>query len=293
MKSKTIKSILSKKFNDFANSIKDENVKNLVKKNSIITGGCITSMLLNEKVNDFDLYFTNKETTLKVAEYYVNEFKKTDSSYSIFVTDIEDRIKIKVQSSGLAQEDMDFDVDSLIEKIGTADDIESEMFETEAEGEKYRPVYLSTNAITLSDKIQIVVRFYGEPDVIHSNYDFEHTKCYWRSDTGYLGLPARSLEAILNKELFYTGSKYPLCSVIRTRKFIKRGWQINAGQYLKMCFQISTLDLTNLDVLEDQLIGVDSAYFADVISKLKEKQENDASFKLDNTYLMTIIDKIF
>ena len=34
--------------------------------------------------------------------------------------------------------------------------------------------------------------------------------------------------------------------MIRTRKFLKRGWHINAGQYLKMCFQISELDLSDI-----------------------------------------------
>ena len=99
------------------------------------------------------------------------------------------------------------------------------------------------------------------------------------------------------RELVYVGSKYPLCSVIRTRKFLKRGFTINAGQYLKMAFQISSLDLTNIAVLEDQLTGVDVAYFATLIDALqkhseKEKEEG-REFKLEYGYLAAIIDKIF
>src|SRR3546814_12125480 len=71
MKAKTIKAILAKKFNSFASSIEDEVVRKLVEKNTIITGGCIASMLLGEKINDFDLYFTDHATTKAVAEYYV------------------------------------------------------------------------------------------------------------------------------------------------------------------------------------------------------------------------------
>ena len=44
---------------------------------------------------------------------------------------------------------------------------------------KFRPIFLSQNAITLSNKAQIVIRFYGEPDQIHSNYDFVHATCYY------------------------------------------------------------------------------------------------------------------
>jgi hypothetical protein len=89
------------------------------------------------------------------------------------------------------------------------------------------------------------------------------------------------------------GSKYPLCSIIRTRKFINRGWHINAGQYLKMCLQVNELDLNNIDVLEDQLIGVDSAYFMMLIDSIRNKQLTDDNFELNNSYIISIIDKIF
>ena len=89
------------------------------------------------------------------------------------------------------------------------------------------------------------------------------------------------------------GSKYPLCSIIRTRKFIKRGWNINAGQYLKMVLQLNELDLKDLNVFKDQLTGVDSAYFNQAINMIIEKQEEDSSFKIDNTYLFEIINRIF
>ena len=154
---------------------------------------------------------------------------------------------------------------------------------------KYRPIFLSTNAITLANKVQVILRFYGEPDEIHANYDFVHCTNYWRSDDGSLTLRAEALEALLARELLYVGSKYPVCSVFRLRKFIKRGWTINAGQILKILMQISALDLTDINTLEDQLTGVDSAYFFDILEKLKEK---DAT-KVNAAYLCEIINRMF
>lgn len=158
---------------------------------------------------------------------------------------------------------------------------------------RYRPVFMTSNAITLSDKIQLVIRFYGPPREIHSNYDFVHCMCYWTSDDGELVLPNESLQAILARELVYKGSKYPIASIIRTRKFIQRGWVINAGQYLKMCMQISELDLKNPAVLEDQLIGVDFAYFQQIINYLRERKERDKDFEITAAYITEIVDKIF
>jgi hypothetical protein len=330
MKKKTIEKVIQAKFDDWVNSIEDPEVQALVKSNTIVTGGCIASMLLKEKINDFDVYFTNKETTKAVASYYVkkllqlrNHVPEEGVPVPIFVMDGDDpqfhgtgssslqepgRIKIYIKSAGVessdrgkvykyfesrpAEETEDFANDV----AAGVDELDEKIIDTETK-EKYRPVFMSANAITLSNQIQIVVRFYGDPEHIHQHYDYVHCTNYWLSATGKVTLKQNALESLLSKELVYVGSKYPVCSVIRTRKFLKRGWTINAGQYLKMCFQISKLDLENVEVLEDQLIGVDAAYFAQLIDSLKEHAERRKAegqeFKLDYGYLATIIDKIF
>jgi hypothetical protein len=56
-----------------------------------------------------------------------------------------------------------------------------------------------------------------------------------------------------------------------------------------MVMQVSELDLTDPKVLEDQLTGVDSAYFVQLISKLKDKDPE----KVNAAYLVEIIDRIF
>lgn len=329
MKKKTIAKVLNQKFQDWVASIKDENTKKLISENSIITGGAIASMLIQEPVNDFDIYFTNKETVLAVAKYYVNQFKEVTQAHTsgreilIEVIDCDNyvnynqhiigvqesgRVKIHIKSAGIAgaqgsddyqyfenrppEEGEDY-VASIVDQVEKVDDTG---INTEAK-EKYKPVFMSANAITLSHKIQIVLRFYGDPETIHQHYDYLHCTNYWLSKDSSLHLKQPALESLMAKELVYVGSKYPICSVIRTRKFIKRGWTINAGQYLKMCFQISKLNLEDLNILEDQLIGVDAAYFGQLINGLKEHAEKEKSegkeFKMDYGYLASIIDKIF
>ena len=305
MKGKTIKIILNKKFNEWVESIDNNNLKKIIKTDTIITGGSIVSLLLNEKPKDFDIYFRHKDTALEVAKYYVEKFNsKHKNKIQAYVLDGDDneekeniepgRIKIIIKSSGVLAENENIlkeDFEDVYDVLDDADDMPAEKLEEEKE--KYRPIFLSSNAITLSNQIQIIIRFYGEPEEIHSNYDFVHCTCFWTSFDDKLVLPSEALETILSKTLIYMGSKYPVCSVIRTRKFIKRGWNINAGQYLKMLFQISKLDLSNIDVLEDQLVGVDSAFFMNLIESLKRKIKNDEDFVIGNEYICSIIDKIF
>ena len=287
MKVKTIKSVIAKKLNEWLESITDPSVKELAKQNTIVTGGCIASMLLKEEVNDFDLYFRTREATLAVAVYYVDRFNanRNGDDKAKVDTRLEDRVTIYVKSNGVTGDmpDAPYDEDA---KVAAEPEASKEDKE---EAKKYKPIFLSTNAITLSGKLQIVCRFSGEPDAIHENYDFVHCMNYYTAWDSQLVLRPKALEALLSRELVYIGSKYPVCSLIRTRKFIKRGWTINAGQYVKMAYQVSHLDLDDIEVLKDQLTGVDSAYFEQVIRLLAES----GSERVDGTYLFELIDRIF
>jgi hypothetical protein len=282
---KNIKKSLNSKIEDWLKSIEDAAVVKTIRENAIITGGAIVSMLNNEEVHDYDVYFRTKEACIKVATYYADLFNKTHKSHvEIKVED--DRVQCFIRSKGIEAEE---------EETGISDETEpyTESPTINDDKPKYRPVFFSTNAISLSDKIQLVIRFYGTPEDIHKNYDFVHCTCCYSFFDNELTLPARALEAIINKELHYTGSRYPVCSIIRTRKFTARGWTINAGQYLKMCLQVSELDLKDFKVFKDQLAGVDSAYFSMALSQIEKAKEKNPDLSVDNSYLFEVINRIF
>jgi len=302
MNRKTIKSVLRKKIDTWIDSIDDADVKDLVSKNIIVTGGAIANLLLNENVKDYDIYFKTKETVVSIAKYYIKKYKEKhnvnlylqhdEKSYLGMGTTPEsnpdyERVKIYIPSQGVIENEVTETItDDIFEVL-------NEEQKNEGSTTQYNPVYFSSNAITLSGKIQLVIRFYGEPEEIHSNYDFVHCTNYWTSWDSSLVLRPDAIEAILTKQLLYIGSKYPVCSIIRTRKFIKRGWTCNAGQYIKMIFQCGTLDLNDIKVLEDQLVGVDSAYFDKLIESLSEHIKKHSDFKLSYGYLAEIIERIF
>jgi len=327
MKKKTINAVITKKFNEWIATINDEGVRKLVKKHTIITGGCIASMINNEKISDFDVYFTNKETVIAVAKYYIEKFKemKPDAPMiDIYTSDDFADPESKISKWYRAQKDnpvesveesdvllADFyEMSSLskeegrvflyicsLENIAAEKDIDLNDCENpldegvedteDSTKPKYRPVFFSSNAITLSDKIQIVTRFYGNAEQIHSNFDYVHATNYWTSDDGQVVFSMEAYEACHNKELIYVGSKYPVCSLFRMRKFISRGYTITAGEILKIAMNINEFNLTDVRVLRDQLIGVDSAYFNNLIRAIKGKE------KIDRLYLTAIINRMF
>jgi len=206
----------------------------------------------------------------------------------------EPRIKVFIRSNGVAGDlNEEEDYDTTDNEMQTNVDPETNIEKTLEETPVFEPKFLTSNAISLTGKMQLVIRFYGNPSKLHENYDFVHCTNYWTSWERQVVLKQEALESIINKELKYVGSKYPLCSIIRTRKFIGRGWTINAGQYLKMAMQLNKLDLTSIGVLEDQLVGVDSLYFQMLISALQKKKEENPEFEINDMYITTIIDKLF
>ena len=267
-KRKTIEQMLRGKVNHWLKSITDEDLRKRVKDHYIVTGGAIVSMLLGDMPNDYDIYLDNAVVAADLSKYYVKKILGDDAAgVEVKVSENNDRVEIKVSSSGyLSYKD-------------AADDSENKG--------KYKVKTITTNAITLSDKVQIVLRFVGKAKEIHKNYDFVHATNYFTERKG-LVLHQKALESIMARELKYVGSLYPVCSVFRIKKFLNRGWTITAGETLKILFDVSKLDLSNLEVLSDQLTGVDTTFFTTMLDRLKQRDE-----AVDRSYLFELINEIF
>jgi hypothetical protein len=285
MQTKTIRKNIELKMEQWLTTITDEKLRVSVKNSLLVSGGCITSMFLNEDVNDYDIYIQDLDVLSNLVEYYVTPFKKyiqildgrdkdnlvnelglRTGIYAISVRNLQkDQIKLFITGGG-GFLNADFKEDEL----------------------KYMPKFFSPNAISLTDNIQIVIRFHGDHSEIHKNFDFIHATNYFTFKEG-LVTNKEALESILTKQLKYQGSLYPLTSILRMKKFIKRNWNINAGEVLKIMFQISELNLKDMDILEEQLIGIDVSYFSMLINLLRELPED----KKEPKYINTLIDKIF
>ena len=289
MQVKTINKIIKKKMNAWTESL-PEKLRKEVRDNTLVSGGCIASLFLQEPINDFDVYIMDIDVLLKLADHYARaknvkvldgrkresyvkdlDYIDGETNLSLDVLRLkslkDDQIKLDIPSEGYAYK--------LSEK-------------QEKEKDKFRPVFFSQNAISLTDDLQIVLRFSGIAEEIHKNFDFIHATNYWTYKDG-LVMNERALTSLLTRQLSYQGSLYPLTSIIRMKKFILRKWQINAGEILKIMFQISLLDLQNPIVLEEQLIGVDIAYFGMLIEYLNNSSESEWS----SEFMNKAIDKVF
>ena len=292
-KKKTIEQTIRNKVKSWLASIEDIALRDEIKNHYIVTGGAITSMLLGDLPNDYDIYLDDADVAAKLANYYISRLPAVDNEKTqtpiVEVPSARDRVTIKVKSAGITGEGIDQEKYEYFEQYPDATSRTMSYLEGAANNNtgKYTSIAITTNAITLTDQIQIVLRFVGPANEIHKNYDFVHTTNYFTESEGVV-LNQPALESILAKELKYVGSLYPICSMFRLKKFIKRGWSITAGEMLKIAWDISKLDLTNVEVLQDQLTGVDAAYFNQIIRLIQEENK-----PIDRTYLFELVNRIF
>ncbi len=282
MQKKTIKKTIENKLNEWLETIPDKALRKDVKENLLLSGGSIASMFMNEKVNDYDVYLQDMEVLKRLVEFYVKPlgFRIKILMYDKFIQpeSVSSRFKIAVDRLKENQVKLYFESD---------DDIGGIKMDVEKD-KKYALSFISPNALSLTDNIQIVTRFTGNEEEIHRTFDFVHATNYFTFEDGVV-TNHLALESLLTKQLRYQGSLYPLTSIIRFKKFVLRGWNISAGEILKILFQVSDFDLKDPNVLEDQLIGVDVAYFALLIEALRAAPDK----KITSTYINKIIDKIF
>jgi hypothetical protein len=293
-------------------------LRRLATENVLVCGGAIVSMLQGEKPNDYDLYMKDYAAAYWLAQYYADTFNaanglKSINNYKVEVREqerpniknvVERRILMHMQSAGIAAEGQaDYTyfeqtddsiteafMDSLEQKPEEVIDDLQDSLKPDKEKSRYRPVFITDNAVTLSDKVQLIVRFYGMPDKIFENFDYAHARCHYDLLGDKLVVPPDAMQSIMSKSLVYEGSLYPIASLFRIRKFIKRGWRITAGQMLKMVWDIKTLDLDDPKVLRDQLIGVDQAYMTQLINAL---QDTKTPSRVDSAYIAELVDRIF
>lgn len=183
MKAKQIEKLLKGMYDKFFDTFDDAELRHNLKHKTFISGGCIPSMLMNEFVNDFDIYFENKSDAEWVRKYYKDKSKNVDKT------------------------------------------------------QKFHIKLITDNAINLSDKIQLITRFTGTPEEVTNNFDWAHIKSYYKYPDKLIIIPD-TYRLIVEKELIYTGSKYQLSSLLRLKKYIKKGWNVSTKTMVHIVLDI-------------------------------------------------------
>jgi hypothetical protein len=222
MKAKQIEKLLTGVMNNFLESINNSEIKNIIKERSYITGGCIPSMLMDEFVNDYDIYFYTKEDADRVKKYF-------------------------------------------------------ETAHTKNKDDKFHVKLITDNAINLSDKIQLITKFVGQPYDVVEKFDWKHIKSYYICKEERLYLTNNVYQLICEKELIYTGSDYPLSSLMRLKKYIKKGWNVSNTTILHIALDI----VASFNRMEAERQFEQAKYGREQLEKIRQKIKDMSQEEFD------------
>lgn len=308
MQEKVMNLLIKKKMDAFCNSLPDE-LEKQVRQNLFVAGGAIASMCHGYEPNDYDVYIADQDVLLKLAEHLVERFRENEKKskkdpknrmpeIKVFKDEKTNRVRVKIQSSGVASttENANDQYFETADPLIGAEWVQTAVLKGTQKKTKqvdYEPTFITENAISLGNAdIQIITRFSGPPEETVEAFDFDHVKNYWWMASGRIVWKISAQTALLTRTLRYKGSLYPLCALIRTRKFLLRGFKCPVDVYVRLAFELNQLDLTDPHVLADQLIGVDFAYFAQLIEYIQADVKKDPTMTVDNTYICQVLDEI-
>lgn len=123
-------------------------------------------------------------------------------------------------------------------------------------------------------RYQLVCAEFGMPLTIMSKFDFTMCMGAWRPDRGEFIMDELFLKHVAQKRLCYNANGvYPICSLWRAAKFIKRGWRLPGIEAIKLALAINNIGIKDWGELKKQLMGIDTIFLAELTDALGKKAE--------------------
>jgi len=142
------------------------------------------------------------------------------------------------------------------------DDTVPQIFYEYKEKPEIRKIYETETAITFEVEdliVQVIVMdgIIDQPEKIIESFDFTISQgCYDFKIDEFI-FKENFLKDLAQKKLVYTGSEYPIATLLRMKKFIKRGFDISGINCIKIGLDIERLNIKTIRGLREQLLGVD------------------------------------
>lgn len=142
----------------------------------------------------------------------------------------------------------------------------------------YKEVNKSINCTTLMSgtrMVQVIHKFFGEPEDILREFDFTITQILYDIRKGELHFGDRFFGDLAKREIVFTStSNYPICALYRTLKYRDKGYEVKGYTMMLLALAISRLEMKTYKDLKDQLMGVDTMLLQGIF-------KDDSNFRED------------
>jgi len=155
--------------------------------------------------------------------------------------------------------------------------------------EKGKVVSSTDNALTIKWEsvrapFQLIVAedLLGEPEAIFAKYDFIICMGAYDFLQEAFVLHPHFLKHIAQRRLvFHSGTLFPICSLLRAHKYVKRGYTITGVEIIKMGLAVHSVKIETFRDLRRQLMGIDTAFLKDLTDRFADGVESEAPYQME------------
>lgn len=206
-----------------------------------IAGGAVRSVFASEPINDFDIFFPSKQN-----------------------------------------------FNDCIEKLGEI--MENDKNDSSTQSTHFKYNFTKTDAAysyTTKEKqqFQLIQAVFGSPSDILSSFDFTICMGAWIPNAT---LPYTSKTFILDdlflkhiaqhRLVFNANANYPICSLWRALKYVKKGYKLPAVEAIKLALKINSIKIENREDFRKQLMGIDTMFLKELTDALKDNNQPAAPY---------------
>lgn len=204
---------------EWLSTIVNEHLANRIRKCYVLAGGAIVSTVLGQEVNDYDIWLTDGTVMQEILGYYFYRDKiGVTAKFTVAVPP-------NAYGIDITHPVVFNDVQTTREGYWI-DRVDQENIQS-----------YSHFSMTLQNKIQLIYgRTANSASELVKTFDFEHNKVWLTATESNLN--PYEIDIIRQPELMYTGSIYPLSSMLRIPKFLERGKTISAATMKRILDEI-------------------------------------------------------
>jgi hypothetical protein len=129
------------------------------------------------------------------------------------------------------------------------------------------------------EKVQLIRKIYGSEKQIIDKFDFTICQAAYNPTSKNLILGDDFLYDLARHRLTYLSGEYPIASLRRVNKFIKKGYIFPPIEAIKLALKINDLPIRTYKDLKEQLEGIDTLFLKELTDKYIEKSDETYDYK--------------
>lgn len=136
---------------------------------------------------------------------------------------------------------------------------------------------------------QLICAEFGRPEEVIAKFDFSCCMGAW-VDSGFILDPLFMKHCAQRRLVFNANAGFPICSLWRAMKFVRRGWKLPGTEAIKLGLAINHLNIKDRKELKRQLMGIDTLFLKELTDALEQQSDVKYDFLEAVDFIMKFVD---